>query len=72
MSNYAEEAEDLAALGGALVLNMGTVTPEGMKNYIQALRAYNAAERPVVLDPVGYHDTPLPAAMNESVESGHH
>ncbi|GAB0133224.1 hypothetical protein EsDP_00001636 [Epichloe bromicola] len=53
MSNYAEEADELADLGGALVLNMGTVTPEGMKNYIQALRAYNAAERPVVLDPVG-------------------
>ena len=54
MANYAEEAADLAKLGGALVINMGTVTPEGLKNYIQALRAYNDAKRPVVLDPVGY------------------
>lgn len=27
MSNYGEEAKDLAKLGGALVINMGTVTP---------------------------------------------
>ncbi|KAG6012671.1 hypothetical protein E4U54_007366, partial [Claviceps lovelessii] len=54
MANYAEEAVDLANLGGgALVINMGTVTPEGIKNYVQALTAYNAAKRPVVLDPVG-------------------
>lgn len=54
MANYAEEAADLAKLGGALVLNMGTVTPDGLKNHIQALKAYNDAKRPVVLDPVGY------------------
>jgi hydroxyethylthiazole kinase-like sugar kinase family protein len=54
MANYAEEAADLAKLGGALVVNMGTVTPDGLKNYKQALEAYNAAGRPVVLDPVGY------------------
>ncbi|KIE02908.1 cysteine synthase B, partial [Metarhizium majus ARSEF 297] len=53
MSNYAQEAPDLARLGGALVLNMGTVTPEGLNNYAQALKAYNQARRPVVLDPVG-------------------
>lgn len=54
MSNYAEEAHDLAKLGGALVINMGTVTPDGLRNYVQALQAYNQARRPVVLDPVGY------------------
>lgn len=53
MANYAEEAADLARLGGALVVNMGTVTPDGLNNYVQALQAYNAADRPVVLDPVG-------------------
>ncbi len=53
MANYAEEAADLAKLGGALVLNMGTVTPDGLKNYVQALKAYNAANRPVIFDPVG-------------------
>lgn len=53
MANYAEEAADLAKLGGALVVNMGTVTPEGLKNYLQAIKAYNEAGRPIVLDPVG-------------------
>lgn len=53
MANYAEEAADIARLGGALVINMGTVTPDGLSNYLQALRAYNDAGRPVVFDPVG-------------------
>ncbi|GAB1320537.1 thiamine biosynthetic bifunctional enzyme [Madurella fahalii] len=53
MANYGEEAPDLCKLGGALVVNMGTVTPEGLANYVKALRAYNQAQRPVVLDPVG-------------------
>lgn len=53
MSNYAEEAADLAKWGGALVVNMGTVTPEGIQNYQKAIKAYNAVLRPVVLDPVG-------------------
>ena len=53
MSNYGAEAEDLAKLGGALVINMGTVTPEGLENYVTALRAYNQAGQPVVFDPVG-------------------
>jgi thiamine-phosphate diphosphorylase/hydroxyethylthiazole kinase len=53
MANYAEEAADLAKLGGALVVNMGTVTPDGLENYLQAIKAYNEADRPIVLDPVG-------------------
>lgn len=53
MANYGEEAADLAKLGGALVINMGTVTPDGIQNYQKALKAYNAASRPVVFDPVG-------------------
>ncbi|KAI1103810.1 TMP-TENI-domain-containing protein [Jackrogersella minutella] len=53
MANYGEEAADLARLGGALVVNMGTVTPEGLANYVKALQAYNNAGQPVVFDPVG-------------------
>lgn len=60
MANYGEEAADLAKLGGALVINMGTVTPEGLQNYEKALRAYNAAGRPVIFDPVGYAKPPPP------------
>ncbi|KAL1837550.1 hypothetical protein VTJ49DRAFT_3653 [Mycothermus thermophilus] len=53
MSNYGEEAADLSKLGGALVINMGTVNPDGLANYMKALKAYNEAGRPVVFDPVG-------------------
>lgn len=53
MSNNGLEGPDLAKLGGAFVVNMGTVTPEGLTNYQQALTAYNAAGGPVVFDPVG-------------------
>ena len=65
MANYGEEAADLAKLGGALVINMGTVTPDGITNYIQALKAYNAAGRPVVFDPVGFV-SPLPSPSPHS------
>ena len=53
MSNNGDEAKDLARLGGALVINMGTSTPEGFVNYCKALRAYNAVGGPTLFDPVG-------------------
>lgn len=53
MANYGEEAEDLAKLAGGLVINMGTVTPEGLANSLQAIKAYNTYGGPVLLDPVG-------------------
>ncbi len=61
MSNYGEEAKDLAKLGGALVINMGTITPESLANYVTAIKAYNEAQQPIVFDPVGYvFVTPFP------------
>lgn len=53
MANYGEEAADLARLGGALVVNMGTVTPDGIRNYTKAIQAYNEVGGPVLFDPVG-------------------
>jgi thiamine-phosphate diphosphorylase/hydroxyethylthiazole kinase len=53
MSNEGEEAADLAKLGGALVINMGTVSQDALSSYGVALKAYNHAGRPVVFDPVG-------------------
>lgn len=53
MSNNGAEAADLAALGGALVINMGTTTPDMRNNHLTALAAYNRVGGPVVLDPVG-------------------
>ncbi|KAF3480471.1 hydroxyethylthiazole kinase [Arthroderma uncinatum] len=53
MSGYGLEASDLAKNNGALLINMGTLNSESMDNYLQAIRAYNEAGNPVVLDPVG-------------------
>ena len=53
MSNNGLEANDLAALGGSLVINMGTTTPEIRENHLKALAAYNAVGGPTLLDPVG-------------------
>ncbi|CZT14876.1 probable hydroxyethylthiazole kinase [Ramularia collo-cygni] len=53
MSNNGLEAPDLAALGGSLVINMGTTTPEIRTNHLKALAAYNAIGGPVLFDPVG-------------------
>ncbi|KAK4502886.1 hypothetical protein PRZ48_006312 [Zasmidium cellare] len=53
MSNNGLEAADLAALGGSLVINMGTTTPEIRENHLKSLAAYNAVGGPTLLDPVG-------------------
>ena len=53
MANFGEEAEHLARHGGSLVINMGSVTPEGISNYLLALKAYNDDGGPVLFDPVG-------------------
>lgn len=53
MSNNGNEASDLAALHGGLVINMGTATPDALHNHALAIAAYNAVGGPVVFDPVG-------------------
>ncbi len=53
MSLNGPEATDLAKLSGALVINMGTVTPDMIEVYLAGMRAYNAAGNPVLFDPVG-------------------
>ena len=66
MANFGGEAEDLAKLQGALVINMGSVTPDGLANYLQAIKAYNAQGGPVLLDPVGAGAT---TARREAVKT---
>lgn len=59
MANAGDEGDDLCKLGGALVINMGTATDEGIAEYLKAVRAYNGQGAPVVLDPVGAAATEL-------------
>jgi hydroxyethylthiazole kinase len=53
MAHAREEVEEMAAIAGALVLNIGTLSPPWVEAMLAAGRAANAASVPVVLDPVG-------------------
>ena len=53
MAHALEEVEEMAAVAGSLVLNIGTLSPEWVEAMLRAGRAANAAGAPVVLDPVG-------------------
>ena len=53
MAHAREEVEEMAALAGALVLNIGTLSPPWVEAMILAGRSANAHGVPVVLDPVG-------------------
>jgi hydroxyethylthiazole kinase len=53
MAHAREEIEEMVALAGALVLNIGTLSPHWVEAMIAAGRAAGAAGTPVVLDPVG-------------------
>ncbi|KAF2156730.1 Hydroxyethylthiazole kinase [Myriangium duriaei CBS 260.36] len=66
MSNNPAESADLASLGGSLVINMGTTTPEVRAAHIASVQAYNAVGGPVLLDPVGAGAT---ASRREGVKA---
>src|SRR5437764_1972869 len=53
MAHAREEVEEMAALAGAVVLNIGTLSPDWVEAMIAAGRAANEHGVPVVLDPVG-------------------
>ena len=59
MAHAVEEVEELAAMSGALVLNIGTLSEHWIEAMLLAARAANAAGVPVVLDPVGAGATRL-------------
>jgi hydroxyethylthiazole kinase len=53
MAHAREEVEEMVALAGALVLNIGTLSPHWIDAMLAAGRTANARGIPVVLDPVG-------------------
>jgi hydroxyethylthiazole kinase len=53
MAHAREEVEEMVALAGALVLNIGTLSPHWVEAMIAAGKRANADVTPVVLDPVG-------------------
>ena len=53
MAHAREEVEEMVALAGALVLNIGTLSPPWVEAMLTAGRAASERGIPVVLDPVG-------------------
>jgi hydroxyethylthiazole kinase len=53
MAHAREEVEEMVALAGALVINIGTLSPHWVDAMIAAGRRANELRVPVVLDPVG-------------------
>ncbi len=53
MADDINEAADIASIASALVLNMGTLNSRTVESMIAAGKAANAADIPVVFDPVG-------------------
>ena len=53
MAHAREEVEEMVGLAGALVLNIGTLSPHWIEAMIAAGKAANSTGTPVVLDPVG-------------------
>jgi thiamine-phosphate diphosphorylase/hydroxyethylthiazole kinase len=70
MSLNGPEAVDLAKLGGALVINMGTVTSDLLDTYLMGMKAYNATGNPVVFDPVGGGATSVRKAAIKQLLAG--
>jgi hydroxyethylthiazole kinase len=59
MAHAREEVGEMVGLAGALLLNIGTLTPELVDTMVVAGRAANERGVPVVLDPVGAGATRL-------------
>jgi len=59
MAHAVEEVEEMAAVAGALVLNIGTLSKHWIEAMLLAAKAANRAGVPVVLDPVGAGATKL-------------
>ena len=62
MAHAAEEVEEMVSFAGALVLNIGTLTPQWIDSMLKAGKRANELNIPVVLDPVGSGATKLRTA----------
>lgn len=59
MAHAREEVEDMVSFAGALVLNIGTLTPDWVDSMLIAGRRANKLNTPIILDPVGSGATRL-------------
>ena len=64
MAHAREEAADMARLARALVVNLGTLSPQWVEGMELAMRTAREAGIPVVYDPVGAGATPYRDEVN--------
>ena len=55
MSECSEDLQDLIVHASALLINIGTLTPDKVSYYKEAIKLAKTHEVPIVLDPVGCH-----------------
>ena len=55
MSECSEDLKDLIVHASALLINIGTLTPDKVSYYKEAIALAKKHEVPIVLDPVGCH-----------------
>ncbi len=59
MAHASEEVEEMVSFAGALVLNIGTLTPYWVDSMLKAGKRANELNIPVIMDPVGSGATKL-------------
>ena len=59
MAHAPEEVEEMVSFAGALVLNIGTLTPYWIDSMLKAGRRANELNVPIIMDPVGSGATKL-------------
>jgi hydroxyethylthiazole kinase len=69
MAHALNEVEEMVGLAGALVLNIGTLTPEWVDSMITAGKMASAHRIPIILDPVGSGATSLRTASARKIIS---
>lgn len=72
MSLCPDEVEDLAKTADAVLINIGTPTPDSETVFTTAVRAAGSGNRPVLLDPVGYGATSFRTRLvDRLLQEGH-
>jgi len=69
MAHARDEVEEMVSLAGALVLNIGTLSPEWIDSMVRAGKRANELNIPVVLDPVGSGATRMRTASAKRIIS---
>jgi hydroxyethylthiazole kinase len=67
MAHAAEEVEELVAVSGALVVNLGTLSPAWVASMRLAVTRARALDKPWVLDPVGTGATSLRTSVAQEL-----